>query len=98
MYRNLQGVIGQMGRASPPICTFVALLVYSATTDVFSTGDIFATLSIFQALRAITIIVPVALSMVRNMLNATKRLSDFLLTDDHPSREQLGIEDANRAF
>ena len=38
VYRELQGFIGQMGRASPPICTFAALLVYSATTDKCAGG------------------------------------------------------------
>lgn len=56
-YRTLQGFIGQLGRACPPICTFASLWVYSATEETFSAKDVFATLAIFQALRAITIIV-----------------------------------------
>ena len=39
--------------------TFASLLVYSAAEDTFSAADVFATVAVFQALRAITIIVPV---------------------------------------
>lgn len=90
-YRTLQGFIGQMGRACPPICTFCALLVYSfvVSLDEFSPDDVFATVAIFQALRAITIIVPVAISMVRNIKVSTERLENFLLADEQGPRQKL---------
>ena len=50
----------------------------------FSSDDVFATVAIFQALRAITIIVPVAISMVRNIKVSTGRLENFLLHNTFP--------------
>ena len=79
----------QVGRASPPLAACAALVTYTLIHEELSAEDAFVTISIFQALRPITIIMPMGFAALASFGNALRRIQGFLDEEDHPLRETI---------
>lgn len=93
-YRRVQAITMQTGRASPPLAACAALVVYTLMYDTLTVADALVTITIFQALRPITIMLPMAFAAAKSFGVALGRVQGFLLEEDHPARGVVEPDEA----